>query len=399
MQMKTRDLPVSVPLLLCGVVLLSFVLRTPIVAFGPVAEMVRADLGVSASLIGLVAALPMLAFALCSPFAPKLAARFGIENVLLASIVLLMAGLLWRAAVPSVAVLLAGTALLSGAIAMGNVLMPALAKRSLPDRVGLVVGAVSATMSVSSATAAAVAVPLAHWRGWSWSLAVWLLPAAAALAVWALIRWRQGSPTVRLQSGAPVLQMWRLPAAWLLSVFMGVQSLMFYSVVGFLPAVLTEQGLSEQAAGGYSALFQAASLIGVLLASVYFAKSNHRQHWCVAMSALMLAGLAGFWLWPTQGTVCWAVLLGIGGSGVFSAILMLFALRTDNAQEAAALSGMAQTVGYTLAFFGPFGMGLLYDLLGNWRGSFGLLTALMAVETVLAWWAASPKTMAQTQKS
>lgn len=68
---------------------------------------------------------------------------FGMENVLVGSIVLLVAGMILRSLLPSAALLLAGTVVIGAAIAMGNVLLPALAKRSLPTRVGLVVGAVS----------------------------------------------------------------------------------------------------------------------------------------------------------------------------------------------------------------------------------------------------------------
>ena len=166
---------ISTGFLLFAIIALAANLRTPIVAVGPVVGFIREDLGVSGSFIGLVAALPMLAFALFSPLAARLARRFGMENVLVGSIVLLVAGMILRSVLPSAVLLLAGTMVIGAAIAMGNVLLPALAKRSLPTRVGLVVGAVSATMSVSSMVAAAVAVPLAQWQNWRWSLGIWAL--------------------------------------------------------------------------------------------------------------------------------------------------------------------------------------------------------------------------------
>ena len=91
----------------------------------------------------------------------------------------------------------------------------------------------------------------------------------------------------------------------------------------------------------------------------------------------------------------WIACAGIGGTGLFSASLMLFALRTDSPQEAAALSGMAQSAGYSIAILGPLGMGVLYDAFGSWRTAMGVLTVLMAGECALAWYATNPKTLSQ----
>ena len=149
--------------------------------------------------MGIAAALPMLAFALFSPFAPKAARRFGMERVLAASLALMIVGLVCRSSGPSESLLAGGTLLLAAAIAMGNVLLPALAKRNLPGRVGLAVGTLSVVMALSSALAASASVPLAEYAGWQWSLAVWLLPATAALCVWLAIARRAGAERTGLK--------------------------------------------------------------------------------------------------------------------------------------------------------------------------------------------------------
>ena len=389
---------ISTGFLLFAIIALAANLRTPIVAVGPGVGFSREDLGVSGSFIGLVAALPMLAFALFSPLVARLARRFGMENVLVGSIVLLVAGMILRSVLPSAVLLLAGTMVIGAAIAMGNVLLPALAKRSLPTRVGLVVGAVSATMSVSSMVAAAVAVPLAQWQNWRWSLGIWALLGLVALAAWLRIR-AQGvvSAADEPQAVAGGLNVWRSRAAWCISLFMGIQSVMFYSIVNFLPSVLVEKGMTPLAAGGYSSLLQAASLAGVLAVSARFGRSTHKQRFCLLASLLLLAGVAGVWLGTPGQMWLWVSLIGIGGSGVFSIVLMLFVLRTQSINESASLSGMAQSVGYLIAVLGPLGMGVLYDHLGSWSDAMAVLVALMLVECVLAWFAASPKTLAQSK--
>lgn len=394
-----RSAALSLGFLLFAVVVLAVNLRAPLVALGPVVGFIRDELGVSGSFMGMVAALPLLAFALFSPLAAQLAKRFGMENVLIGSIVLMMAGIALRSAYPSATLLVWGTIILSAAIAMGNVLLPALAKRNLPTRVGLVVGTLSAAMSVSATLAAAWAVPLAQWQNWRWSLGVWWLFAAFALVIWCLARKNLRTNAVETPpQRSDGLNVWRSPTAWCISAFMGIQSLMFYSVVSFLPSVLVEKGMTALAAGGYSSLLQVASLVGALSITALLGKTYKTQQVILAAALILTVGIAGIWVGNQANMWLWVVCTGFGASAVFSAALMLFAMRTDSPQQAASLSGMAQAVGYLIAVAGPLGMGVLYDVFGSWSASMGVLTGLMAIECLLAWFAANPKTLAQMQR-
>ena len=179
---------------------------------------------------------------------------------------------------------------------------------------------------------------------------------------------------------------------------MGVQSLGFYSITNFLPAMLIEKGATAVQAGLYASVFQAASLISIVISLFIFPKSSHKQGWTMLLTSLILLGMIGIWQLPLSQTLFWVLLLGTGISGTFSIIMMLFPLRTDSTQEAAALSGMAQSVGYLIACLGPLGIGFLHDWFGTWNASLGILTMLMAIETALAWFASSPKTLRQTMQ-
>ena len=393
--MKQKKRPAAtlpLGLLLIAVALLAANLRAPLAALGPLVGMIQADLRTSGTFMGIAAALPMLTFALFSPFAPKAARRFGMERVLAASLALMIVGLVCRSSGPSENLLAEGTLLLAAAIAMGNVLLPALAKRNLPGRVGLAVGTLSVVMALSSALAASASFPLAEYAGWQWSLAVWLLPATVALCVWLTIARRAGAerPSENMLSDGLTGNIWRLRPAWCLSAFMGLQSLLFYSLVNFLPSVLMEKGIGTAAAGNYVALFQIGSLAGSLSASFLFARINHRQWFNLSLSLIMLASILGLWLMPAGTAPLWILLAGAGTSGCFASALMLFAFRSSDSRTAAALSGMAQTVGYSIAAVGPLGMGLLYDVSGSWSASLSVLSVLMLAECVLAWFAARP---------
>ncbi len=135
-----------------GIVLLAANLRPALTALAPLIGEIRADTGVSNGVAGLLTALPLLAFGLLSPVAPRLARWLGMERALLASLLVLAAGILVRSA-GTVALLFVGTAVLGAAIAVGNVLLPGLVKREFPGRAGLATSVYSTAMGVAAALA------------------------------------------------------------------------------------------------------------------------------------------------------------------------------------------------------------------------------------------------------
>src|SRR3712207_9575290 len=85
-------------LLVLAILLLAANLRPAITGVAPLIGQIRADTGVSNGVAGLLTTLPLLAFGLLSPVAPRLARQFGLERTVLAGLLLLAAGILLRAA-------------------------------------------------------------------------------------------------------------------------------------------------------------------------------------------------------------------------------------------------------------------------------------------------------------
>src|SRR5215213_11446207 len=146
-------------LFVLGILLLAANLRPALTSVAPLIGEIRADTGVSNGVAGLLTTLPLLAFGLLSPAAPRLAFRFGVERALLASLLALAAGILVRSADAVVALFL-GTAVLGAAIAVGNVLLPGIVKREFPGRAGLMTSVYSTALGVSAALAAGASVPI-----------------------------------------------------------------------------------------------------------------------------------------------------------------------------------------------------------------------------------------------
>src|SRR5699024_10528214 len=165
-------------LLVVGIIVIAFNLRAAITSVGPLADVFGVDLGLASWSVGILTSLPLVAFAVMSPVAPKLGNNYSYEVVLIAGRVVLLFALLARS-IPMSVFLFGGTVLIGLGIAVSNVLLPGVIKERFPNRVPLMTSVYSIAMGLVAALASGVSVPLADSAGlgWEWSLAVWGIPA------------------------------------------------------------------------------------------------------------------------------------------------------------------------------------------------------------------------------
>jgi len=367
-------------LFVLGILLLAANLRPALTGVAPLIGEIRADTGISNGAAGLLTTLPLLAFALLSPVAPRVARRFGLEGVLLVSLLVLATGILLRW-VGTVAALFLGTAILGAAIAFGNVLLPGLVKREFPERAGLMTSVYSTSLGISAALAAGVSVPLTQLDGIGWrgALAVWALPALLACVAWLPQLGRKDLPSRPSGSNSPSIRdLRRSPLAWQVTLFMGLQSLAYYVTLTWLPEILQEGGLGAARAGWMLGLSQAVAILAMFSAPVVAERRPSQRGIVVVAVLLSASGVLGLLVAGSAAAAVWVVLLGLGQGASFSLALAFFALRSPDPGHAAALSGMAQSVGYLLAAAGPFLFGVLRDATGAWKVPLALLLAIMA---------------------
>ena len=365
-------------LLVLAIVLLAANLRPALTSVAPLIGQIRTDTGVSNGVAGLLTGLPLLAFAVLSPIAPRLARRFGMERVLLASLLVLAVGILLRSA-GVVAALFLGTAILGAAIAVGNVLLPSLVKREFPEHTGLMTSTYTTALAVSAAIAAGASFPIAYQVdiGWRWSLALWALLALVAAVAW-FPQIRSADPAnASTGTSRGVTGLWGSVLAWQVTLFMGLQSLGYYVVLTWLPEILQEEvGVSAAQAGWMLALAQVVVIPAMFIAPVLADRRPSQYSVVVVAVTLTGVGTLGLLVAASTATVLWIVLLGLGQGACFSLALTFFALRAPDSEHAAALSGMAQSVGYLLAAGGPFLFGLLRDATHAWTAPLTLLVAV-----------------------
>lgn len=380
-------------LLIAGILMIATTLRVTFTGAAPLLETIRSDYGLSTAQTGLLTTLPLLAFALVSPLAAGIARRFGMERSLFAAMLLICAGIALRS-LPSATLLFAGTAIIGCGIALGNVLLPGLIKRDFSQHVARLTGAYSLTMGAAAALGSALVVPLAlHGFGWRGALLMLMLFPLLAFLIW-LPQWRT-TRSANLSSSRALHErgIWRSPLAWQVTLFLGLNSLIYYVIIGWLPTILISHGYSEAQAGSRHGLLQLATAAPGLAIPLILHRFND-QRWIAALVSLLCAlGAAGLWFVPGQ-AVIWTLLFGFGSGATMILGLTFIGLRASSAHQAAALSGMAQSVGYLLAACGPPVMGKLHDASGSWYLPLSGVTVLAIIMAIFGLYAGRDREIA-----
>ena len=401
-------------LLVIGVLALGYNLRGSITSLPPVFDELQSTLRLSSTAISLLAATPVICFGVVSFSAAPLARRTGEEKALLGAIIVLAAGLLARGLAPA-ALLFPGTIACSAAIAVMNVLLSSLIKRRWPERAGLLIGLYITALSAGAIVGSLVSVPLWNATGGSVAVTLGWLAAPAALA--ALLWLPQAVPGAAVTPGARRLRrsglappassaparaarpasararvaVHRHALAWHVTIFMGMQSLVYYAALSWLPTMLRDRGESAAAAGGLLALMGVGNLTVSLVIPVAAQRMRSQLTLVIPAALAIAAGLAGLLWAPLSGAVAWALILGAGQNAALALAIFFTAARSPDAVTAASLSALAQGAGYLLASAGPLEVGLLHSATGGWTAPFLVLFALTAVMLVSGVLAARPR--------
>jgi MFS transporter, CP family, cyanate transporter len=381
--LAARPVGVAAVMAAVGIMFVAANLRPAVVAVAPLVDDIKASTGWSNSVTGLLTTLPVLVFGLAAPVAPRLAARFGIERTVFGSLALLVAATALRL-MPSPVALFAGSALIGAGIGICNVVLPSLIKRDFAHRSGLMTGFYSMTLSGGAAAAAALTVPINHAVGGDWrmALASWGMFALAAMLVW-LPQLRR---VHRMELRTERVSLWRNRIAWAITVFMGTQSIIFFTFAAWLPAYLIDRGMSPSGAGAVLALGQVVGLVASLIAPIIAGRFRDQRvitGLVLLVCAVGFAGLVGTEVWPTFWVMC--VFVGPGAS--ISLALLFMVLRGSSTAQTSQISGMAQSVGYILAAVGPFAIGGLHDVTGSWAiamTAVALMLIPQAISTAVA---------------
>ncbi|MFJ4744765.1 MFS transporter [Streptomyces sp. NPDC088775] len=428
-----REGPAAAVMLVVGFVLLSLNTRVAFGQLGPLAPVAGFGTG-TLTLLGL---LPPLCMGLFAPLAATARRRLGEERGLFWASALLLAGAVVR--ILGLPGLFIGTVLVSIATAVVNVLIPVFVRsRFEPRRVGVMMGVYALSMGVGSALVAALMVPVWEASGHSWRTAIGLaaVPAAlAALGIAPQLRHagrgagrgaepgaaRTGVPSgagavgTGVPSGAGAVgtgvpgsagtragdtraraggagvgkggdrsgRTGRLDGlAWSLIAFFGLQTLLFYTTLAWLPAILVDAGVAKGTAGGMQSLFILGVAIGGFLTPVLAAARTDQRPHLFGVLLVCALGYAGLLVAPASAPALWAVVLGAGLGGGQAVAGVLYVKRGRDHDHVAALSTVAQTGGYLIAAAGPVTASVLHAVTGTWTAPLFAFVGVLLLSTV-----------------
>jgi CP family cyanate transporter-like MFS transporter len=379
--------PYEITLLVVAVAAAGLNLRTAITSLPPLFPDLQTQLHLSSATLSLLAATPVICFGVVSAFTAWLNRRYGEEMILLVALILLTAGLLLRGVAPGV-MLFPGTALAASAIAVLNVLLSSMAKRRWPERAGLLIGIYLTTLSAGAILSSLLSVPLYRSSGsMQLALGVWALPAALAALLWLpQLGYRTVGRAPAAADGTVVaparvgVKVYRYALTWQVTAFMGLQSLLYYAALSWLPTIFQDRGDSAVTSGNLLALMGVGNLATSLLVPVLAHRRPSQRGLVVPSLIGTAAGLAGS-LWAPLGSApLWVLVLGVSQGSCLGLAIFFMLARAPNADVAASLSAFAQSVGYLVASVGPLVVGLLHSATGSWNLPVVLLLVLCAAE-------------------
>ncbi|WP_413110790.1 MFS transporter [Thaumasiovibrio sp. DFM-14] len=368
-------------LALAGILTLALNLRGPFTSVAPLLEQIITSLSLSTASAGIVTGLPLLAFALISPFGANAIKHLGTERSLVLALLFIAGGIGLRSA-GAIPTLYLGTLLLGAGIALGNVLLPVVVKTHFPAKISQLTALYTFTMGIGSTLGAGLMVPLSTIQsdimdGWQIALLFNLLFPVIALSIWIPLLKKSRSASINRQSShRSTRYLLTNPIAWQVTFALGLNSFTFYSFAGWLPKILNDAGYSEVEAGMLYAALQFATMLPGLVLVPFLARCNKRILVTVIASMNVVA-ITGLLYFPSLAMV-WCVMFGFCNCATFIMALSFVGLRTQTTAQAAALSGMAQSFGYAFAAIGPSLLGLLYSLTNSWTAP------LLTVATIAA---------------
>lgn len=349
---------------------------------GAIVGLIQSDLGMTHTQMGILTTLPLIAFSTASLFTSRLTNRFGLEISLMIGVVMIGTGTFLRG-MGGVPLLYGATVVMGAGIAVCNVALIPLIKSRLHHRAATVTAAYTLFMSLTAAFGSGVTAPIAiDWNwGWRGALMIWAVLALITIPVWMLQLSARFAPVGNGRSNGTSLNIWKYRRAWNITVFMGLQSFIFYVLASWGPEILIDKGFSIEESGWALFYMQIVSLPAVYFTPILADKPGYLPKIVIAMCVLFF--IAFFMMLSNEKLVLYAALTLIAQSSGASISLAYYLINqaTEESSSTVKLSGMAQSFGYYIAAAGPVLVGWMFDLVRDWNTILVLFFGILLMYT------------------
>ncbi|UQS84086.1 MFS transporter [Bombilactobacillus thymidiniphilus] len=368
-----------------GIILIAANLRLPITMIPPILPWLHQAIGLPNSLSGLLTTIPLLMFAILSPFIARWGTRKGNTKVLFVTLLILVIGSYLRA-IPSSCVLILGTVLVGMGISGGNVLLPAVIQEYFPAKATLLTSLYTFTMGFVAAFGTGVAAPLVKATNLTITILVIACISLLSFLVWAYVY--HGVPKERTYAGVKqpkASSISHYSLTWLVTFCFGTQSLLYYSLLTVLPSFWTSNHFSTGTSSLLATVFQLSGMPMSLLTPILASTKKGMYATSVGVGGIYAAGAILLPIFHANFVVnlVLAILMGMASATAFSLCIVFFQKKTAHVQQTAQLSGVAQSAGYLFAAIGPALSVYVYHQINNWAPIF-MVYAILSVFLLIA---------------
>lgn len=350
--------------LVLGIFLLGACMRTPITSIPSVINDIAGTLGVKATSLGILTTLPLICFGVFSPLVPVISRRLGNELTIAIITIILFIGSYMR--IINQPLLFVGTLLVGLAITFMNVLLPALITDNMPAKIGMMTSLYTLSMTFFSVFGAGLSAPVAQKTSWQFVVQIISLIALITFILWLPnVKFNHRDKfTAKRQTNS----VWQNKTAWFMLFYFGLASLIFYTLVAWLPTMAIAAGLSANTASLLAGLFQLASVPTSFLLPMLAVRTHNQTKLIVTAAIATIVGIIALMI-PIHSVVYFVIInivLGAATAATFSLTMTMFGLKTKTPEQTRNLSGMAQSLGYLIAAVGPVLTGTLQSVTHSW---------------------------------
>lgn len=373
-------------LILIGIIILSLTLRTPITGVGAILPTIKEVFNINNTIAGLLTTMPLISFAIFSQLVPNISSKLGLEKTIFYSSIIVCMGLFLRFYINSF-ILFISTFIIGIGITFGNVLIPSIAKKYFPEKIGMITGSFAMLMTISASVAAGLSYPISKINlgnknlSLGLSLNIWVLISIVAVIVYFLINKSTTKENLKIivaeEKTSKYLKKLKMIT---LILSMGLQSALFYCSVSWFAEIMISKGFSNETAGLILSISQFAQFPATFFTPILADRIRNKFILPTIIFSCYIVSIIGILLTGNNFNIMiiWIIIFALGGGGSFSYVMFLFSEKTRNDIEAAKVSGLSQAGGYIVAAIFPPLLGYVRDIY-NWNVSLYILLIISII--------------------
>ena len=352
---------------LVAIFFVSINLRPAVTSVGPLLNTIADDLAVTSTQMSLLTSIPVFCMGLFASLAMPMTKRFGDRLAIALLIALIGVATIVRIFVPTYGALLVTSFFAGVGIAAIAPIMSGFIKKHFPQKTASVIGLHSFGIGFGATISAGFTTVFYDWsNAWAFALGIWGVFAVVAIVIWLMAVKKEPKLTlVREEAAAVGRNPWKTKRAWILLLFFGVQTSLFFSMTTWLAPIAQEAGFSIAAAGTVLTVMTIVQLFGNLTIPALLEKYPNRMTWIVSLTAVALVGGVLLLIGGTAFIWIGAMLIGLAMSGLFPIGILLPLDDARNDEEANTWSSMVMSGGFMMSAMIPLVIGVLYDVTGT----------------------------------